>query len=102
MTYSILLVDDEAAILRAFQRAMRDPDWDIFLAQDGLEALAILAKQKIDIIISDMRMPKMNGYQLLQQVKVLYPATTRLVLSGFSEERESSGRCWMAHVNYIS
>jgi len=88
MADSILLVDDEVSILKAFQRAIKNPDWEIFVAEDGFAALAILAERNIDIIISDMLMPNMNGYKLLQQVKNLYPGTTRLILSGFSEEKD--------------
>jgi HD-like signal output (HDOD) protein/CheY-like chemotaxis protein len=85
---SILFVDDEKAILKTFQRSLRGCGLEIFIAQDGQEALEILACQNIDIIISDMRMPKMNGQQLLRKVKELYPTTIRLILSGYAEEKE--------------
>lgn len=88
MADSILLVDDEKAILNTFQRSLRGCGLELFTAQDGQTALEILACQKIDIIISDMRMPKMNGQQLLRQVKELYPTTIRLILSGYAEEKE--------------
>jgi HD-like signal output (HDOD) protein/CheY-like chemotaxis protein len=84
----ILFVDDEKAILKTFQRSLRGSGLEIFIAQDGQTALDILACHKIDIIISDIRMPKMNGQQLLRNVKELYSTTIRLILSGHAEEKE--------------
>ena len=88
MGRTILVVDDEKATLNAFQRSLRGKDFVIFTAGDGQSALDILAHENIDIIISDMRMPNMNGHQLLKKVKEMYPATTRLILSGYAEETE--------------
>jgi HD-like signal output (HDOD) protein/CheY-like chemotaxis protein len=88
MGETILFVDDERAILKTFQRSLRGSGFKIFIAQDGQAALEILACQNIDIIISDMRMPKMSGQELLRKVKELYPAAIRLILSGYAEEKE--------------
>ena len=88
MERNILVVDDEKAILNAFQRSMRGKNFGIFTAGDGQAALEILAHESIDIILSDMRMPNMNGHQLLKKVKKMYPTTTRLILSGYAEETE--------------
>lgn len=87
MGKNILLVDDEKAVLRALQRSLAASRLNLFLAADGAAALDILAEQPIDLIISDMRMPKMDGHQLLRLVKERYPATVRLILSGYSEEK---------------
>ena len=46
--------------------------------------LEILAREKIDMVITDMRMPEMDGYQLLQKVKELYPTSLRIILSGYA------------------
>lgn len=88
MGKSILLVDDEKAILKTFQRSLRGCGLELFVAQDGIAALEILACQNIDIIITDMKMPNMSGRELLRKVKELYPATLRLILSGYAEEEE--------------
>lgn len=84
----ILFVDDERAILNTVLRTLRGSGLEIFVAEDGPAALAILAVQEIDIIISDMRMPKMSGHQLLRRVRELCPSTTRVLLSGHAEEAE--------------
>ncbi len=63
-----------------------DSEYEIFTAASGNEALEILTVEKIDMVITDMRMPEMNGYQLLQKVKELHPSSLRIILSGYAEK----------------
>lgn len=88
MAKSILFVDDEEHILKALRRLFAQTDYEAFFASSGQEALEILAQEKIDLIVSDMRMPEMNGYQLLKEVRVKHPSTMRVILSGYAEEKE--------------
>lgn len=88
MGKKILIVDDEKPILSAFQRSLRGSGLEIFTAEDSSAALAIVNAITIDIIITDMRMPNMTGHQLLRKIKNVSPATTRLILSGHTEETE--------------
>jgi len=83
---TILFVDDEKLILRSLKRIFLQSQYSVFIAESGDEALKILDSKKIDMIISDIKMPDMNGYELLQIVKSRYPATIRLVLSGYADE----------------
>ncbi len=85
----ILFVDDETAILQSFRRAMRPmrKQWDCEFADSGQEALRILSEKPVDLVVTDMRMPGMDGAQLLNRVKKLYPETIRFILSGQSEEK---------------
>lgn len=87
MDKRLLFVDDEKSILRALERLFFDSDYDILTAESGEEGLRILADTHVDIVISDMRMPGMDGHQFLNKVKVLYPSTTRLILSGYADEK---------------
>lgn len=87
MSKSILFVDDEKAILNSIRREFFDSPYDVYIANGGREALDILEKNHIDLIVSDMRMPEMDGYELLKRVKLLYPEVTRLILSGFTDEK---------------
>jgi len=80
---SILVVDDEKSILDALVREFAFNDFSVYTAGTADEALDVLAGRKIDIILTDFRMPKTDGMQLLRQVKKEYPEVVRLVFSGF-------------------
>ncbi|MCK9329880.1 MAG: response regulator [Candidatus Cloacimonetes bacterium] len=93
---SILFVDDEIRILDAFKRTFRkyNKQWDMYFALSGNEALSLMETRKnknlspINIIISDMKMPGMNGSELLKIISEKYPNTIRFILSGQAEEKE--------------
>ncbi len=82
---TILLVDDEINIINALKRTLRRDGYNILTANSGEEGLALLAKHEVGVIISDQRMPHMTGVEFLRKVKMLYPKTLRIVLSGYSE-----------------
>ncbi|NTV52039.1 MAG: HDOD domain-containing protein [Candidatus Firestonebacteria bacterium] len=84
----ILFVDDEANVLQALQRMLRTlrDEWDIETADSGPAALARMAAASFDVIVSDMRMPGMDGAQLLAEVRQRYPQTIRIILSGQSDQ----------------
>jgi putative nucleotidyltransferase with HDIG domain len=80
----VLFVDDESHILdglRRMLRPMRDR-WDMSFAEGGHNALDVLSKSEFDVIVSDMRMPGIDGEQLLRAVKERYPRIIRIALSG--------------------
>lgn len=83
----VLFVDDEPNILQGLQRMLRGMrhDWEMHFASGGQGALALLAEQPFDVVVSDMRMPVMDGAQLLNEVKRLYPNIIRIVLSGHAD-----------------
>jgi HD-like signal output (HDOD) protein len=87
MTTSILFVDDEPEVLHAMQRTLRGmrKDWCMEFVSSGAAALESLSRNPVDVIVSDMRMPGMDGWHLLAEVKTLYPQTVRLVLSGHAD-----------------
>jgi len=80
----ILFVDDEPLVLNGLQRTLRKMRnvWDITFANSAAEAMQILDRNPMDVIISDMKMPEMDGSQLLAQVKKRHPHIVRLILSG--------------------
>ena len=84
----ILFVDDEKSVLRSLRRAFIKSGHELYFADSGEFGLKILAagKGKIDMVLSDMRMPGMDGYTFLKEVKEKYPQVIRLILSGFVEE----------------
>lgn len=84
---SVLFVDDEANILRSLERGMMDEEFECFFANSGEEAIEVLEQENgnISVIISDMRMPGMDGLQLLKIVKQRWPKTVRIILSGYAQ-----------------
>ncbi|MGF1697115.1 response regulator [Vibrio kyushuensis] len=81
----ILLVDDEPLILNGLKRALYGTGWTIFTEESGQSALKRLETDHVDLIISDMLMPGMNGAELLEIVSKTYPSIIRASLSGYSD-----------------
>jgi response regulator RpfG family c-di-GMP phosphodiesterase len=82
---TVLCVDDERVILRTLQRLFHRKPYNLIIANSAQEALGIIEKSTIDVIVSDMRMPEMDGATLLQKVATSHPETYRIVLSGFAD-----------------
>lgn len=91
MKKSILFVDDELQILKALKRLFYKSEYECYFASSGKEALHLLESTTVDLVISDMRMPQMDGYETLSQIKKLYPKVLRVALSGFTENRKVYG-----------
>jgi len=81
----VLFVDDEENIITSLKRLMRKQPLQCFFANSGEEGLAILQGEKIDVIISDMRMPHMNGAEFLTKCKERWPKTMRVLLTGHAD-----------------
>lgn len=81
----ILFVDDEPAILRSLARIANKIDASIITASSGQQALDIINETSVDVIVSDFKMPSMNGSELLSQVAKISPETVRMVLTGHSD-----------------
>jgi HD-like signal output (HDOD) protein/CheY-like chemotaxis protein len=90
----ILFVDDEPNVLGAFRRLFftMSKDWEMELVSSGKEALDMLDKESFDVLITDIRMPGIDGAELLQEANRRHPKVMRLVLSGFKDE-EAMLRC---------
>lgn len=83
----VLFVDDEPLVLEGLRRMLfgMRREWDMRFAGGGNEALRMMAEAPADVVISDMRMPEMNGAQLLNEVMRRHPKAVRFVLSGYSD-----------------
>lgn len=81
----VLFVDDEPAVLSSIRRAVVEEDYQAFFAESGTEALSLMEKNRFSVIVTDMRMPAMDGLALLKLVKEKYPKTIRVVLSGYTQ-----------------
>ncbi len=82
---TLLFVDDERNILSSLRRLFRPLGYSIHVANSGREGLEILARHPVDLVISDMRMPEMDGAEFLARVAELYPDTVRILLTGFAD-----------------
>lgn len=83
--YAVLFVDDEPNILNSLKRGLMYEKYTCHFASSGKEALEVMSKETIHVIVSDMRMPEMTGLQLLKEVSNLYPKTVRIILSGYTQ-----------------
>lgn len=80
----VLLVDDEERILRSLGLLLR-MQYQVFATSDGHEALQILKREKIHVLISDQRMPIMTGSELLRHARDIAPDTVRILLTGYAD-----------------
>ncbi|MCP5151591.1 MAG: response regulator [Ectothiorhodospiraceae bacterium] len=81
----VLCVDDEPAILSALRRVLRPDRYEVRVATGGAQALQMLEEQPVDLVISDMRMPEMDGAAFLTHVAARWPETVRILLTGYSD-----------------
>ncbi len=82
---TLLIVDDEANILSALRRMLHQEGYRILTADSANSGLEVLAQNSVQVILSDQRMPGMNGTEFLRRVKELHPNTVRIVLSGYTD-----------------
>ena len=88
MTVGVLFVDDEQNVLQGLRRMMRvaRKEWDMDFAEGGTDALARMESSGVDVLVSDMRMPGMDGAALISETAKRHPGTIRMVLSGQCEQ----------------
>lgn len=82
---TLLFIDDEANILSSLKRLFKPLGYTILTAESGAEALALMKKEHVDLVISDMRMPLMSGAEVLEQIRAKWPDVVRILLTGFSD-----------------
>ncbi len=81
---AVLYVDDEESNLTVFEAAYED-HYQIFTAVSARQAISVLKKNRVDIVITDQRMPQMTGVQFLEAIQPEYPDTIRMILTGFTD-----------------
>ncbi|MEA3143220.1 MAG: hypothetical protein QOG31_544 [Thermoplasmata archaeon] len=84
---TVLVVDDDPAFLRDLRDLLKAflPGVEIALASNGPEALKVLAARPVDLLISDQAMPGMEGIELLETARQLYPKVPRILITGFNQ-----------------
>ncbi len=82
MKHKVIIIDDEPAIIDMFKDALSKEPYDMLCAASAEEALPILAREQVDVVISDEKMPGMSGSEFLSLVRQKYPDTIRMILTG--------------------
>lgn len=100
---TLLFVDDEPMVLQGLQRQLRPMrgEWDMHFVDGGQKALDFMALRPVDIVVSDMMMPDMDGEQLLAEIVKRHPQSVRIILSGHSERETALRLVGPAH-QYLS
>ncbi len=95
----LLLVDDEPRVVSALERMMMQlaDDWEVEIAESGRDALGILEGDPFDVVVTDMRMPGMDGVELLGAIHARWPHMMRIVLSGHTEQDQAVRALASAH-----
>src|SRR4051794_13298829 len=94
---TLLVVDDESYLLPTFP-ALLAPAYEVFTASDADEAEAILRARPIDILLTDKKMPRRSGLDLLQWAREHSPHTVRLLMTGYSELEDAVAAINKGHV----
>lgn len=85
---TVLLVDDEPKVIKGLERSLSllETDWNILVAFSGEEGLRLLEEESVDVVLSDLRMPVMDGAAFLKTVRSRHPGVIRFVLSGYADK----------------
>ena len=86
-TIRILIVDDEALVCWSLSRALQEEGYEVSTAQSGEEALDIMTEWKFDLVVTDLRLPQLNGMDLLREIKRRFPKCKVLMISAFGTPR---------------
>lgn len=81
----ILVVDDEDALRTVLSAELSGEGYDVGTAADGVEAVAMLQKARYQLVLLDIRMPNMNGFEVLKVIKDKHPGTKVIMLTGFAD-----------------
>ena len=98
----ILVVDDEENMLSMLKTFFTEKGFDCYTASNGLEALNVLDNTVINIVITDMKMPEMDGLELLSIIKEKYENISAVIMTGFSEEYTTTEALNMGADGYIT
>jgi adenylate cyclase len=94
----LLAVDDEPDMLDFFERVFRN-EYEVLRAKSGEEALALLAQGDVDIIVTDQKMPRMSGVQLLEQLGNRFPGLVKVLVSGYTDVPDIQRAAERCHIH---
>ena len=83
---TVLFVDDDEIVLQSLERGLLDESYNKLFVKSCNEAIEILQREQVHVIVTDMRMPEMTGLELLRIIRKVYPHIIRMVLSGYEQD----------------
>ncbi|MDA8138678.1 MAG: sigma-54 dependent transcriptional regulator [Desulfobacteraceae bacterium] len=99
--FSLLLVDDEPTILSSLKRVFRNAPYDLWAAESGAAALELLHQTVVDAALVDLKMPQMDGMELLSQIRAKYPAIRVIILTGYGGVRDAVAAIKLGAVDFL-
>lgn len=85
MNKNVLFVDDDKHILNALRRSVRKTEWKVLFANSAVEAKAFFEEMTIDVLVSDITMPKINGVELMKEIGAKHPSVILIALTGIDD-----------------
>ena len=82
---TLLIVDDEEMMRSLLAKILGREGYHILTAEDGVAALEVMKQHRVDLVISDMKMPRMNGFELLKQIKQIRPETGVIIMTAYGD-----------------
>lgn len=100
--FSILIVDDEENMLKMLKTFFEEKEFKCYTAKNGREALVVIEANKVDLVITDMKMPEMDGLELLRVIKEKYNNISAVIMTGFAEEYTTTEALNLGADGYIT
>lgn len=100
--FRILIVDDEENMLKMLKTFFEEKEYSCFTASNGKEALGIIENNEIDLVITDMKMPVMDGLELLRIIKEKHDSISAVIMTGFAEEYTTTEALNLGADGYIT
>lgn len=100
--FSILIVDDEENMLKMLKTFFEEKEFKCYTAKNGREALEVIEANKVDLVITDMKMPEMDGLELLRVIKEKYNNISAVIMTGFADEYTTTEALNLGADGYIT
>jgi DNA-binding NtrC family response regulator len=99
---SLLVIDDDERIRKVIKIQLKDTDYKVFEADDKNTAMELIRDNPIDIVICDIKMKESNGFEILKEIKQLYPELPVIMLTGFIDKKMSDDAKEMGCFDFIT
>jgi DNA-binding NtrC family response regulator len=101
-TANVLIVDDEEVVRLSHLRSLQSANCNAWVAEDGVEALKVMEQQPFDVILLDLRMPNLDGMEVLRTIKDRWPESEVVVITGYPTIESAKEAVRLGAYNYIA